>query len=213
MAEKPELKMTVFSDYICPFCYIGNARLNQLRDQYDLKVNWCFIEIHPETPREGQPVSALDYTAAQWQSMMENLAGQATTEGLQILPRERIVNSHQALLLSEAARQAGREPFYRLHNALFHAWFTLGTDISQESELRRLAEDAGISVPLVAAAWQDPVHETRLRDNLQLAVKTGIHAVPTFIIGDQILGGAVTIEALQQAAVHATQTAGNPDTD
>jgi len=36
---KPELKVTVFSDYICPFCYIGSRRLLRLNDDYDLKIN------------------------------------------------------------------------------------------------------------------------------------------------------------------------------
>ena len=59
--SKPELKVTVFSDYICPFCYIGDARLNRLRTRFELKVNWCFLEIHPETPPEGRPVRELGY--------------------------------------------------------------------------------------------------------------------------------------------------------
>ena len=59
MSEKPELLVTVYSDYICPFCYIGHVRLARLRDQYELKVNWRFIEIHPETPAEGQSVEKI----------------------------------------------------------------------------------------------------------------------------------------------------------
>mgnify|MGYP001821638697 FL=1 len=47
MAVLPELKVTVYSDYICPFCYVGNHRLQRLRDSYELKINWCLLEIHP----------------------------------------------------------------------------------------------------------------------------------------------------------------------
>ena len=45
--EKPVLLATVFTDYICPFCYVGDARLDRLREDYALKINWCFVEIHP----------------------------------------------------------------------------------------------------------------------------------------------------------------------
>ena len=62
---KPTLLVTVFSDFICPFCYVGHVRLNRLRDLYDLKVNCCFVEIHPETPPEGRPVNELGYPEAQ----------------------------------------------------------------------------------------------------------------------------------------------------
>lgn len=65
MGTKPQVLVTVFSDYICPFCYLGFLRLERLRDRYDLKVNCCGLEIHPENPPEGQPVAALGYGAAQ----------------------------------------------------------------------------------------------------------------------------------------------------
>ena len=53
VTDKPELLVTVFTDYICPFCYVGDVRLERLRTDYDLKINWCFLEIHPETPSTG----------------------------------------------------------------------------------------------------------------------------------------------------------------
>ena len=54
--EKPVLLATVFSDYICPFCYIGDLRLDRLREHFDLKINWMLLEIHPETPAGGMPI-------------------------------------------------------------------------------------------------------------------------------------------------------------
>ena len=45
-ADRIELRVTVFSDYICPFCYVGNARLDRLREHFDLKVNWCFTRLY-----------------------------------------------------------------------------------------------------------------------------------------------------------------------
>lgn len=44
---KPDLPVTVFSDYICPFCYIRERRLARLSEHYDLSVDWRFLEIHP----------------------------------------------------------------------------------------------------------------------------------------------------------------------
>ena len=59
MSNLPEIQITVFSDYICPFCYVGHHRLMRLKDSYDLKINWCFIEIHPETSALGEAVTEL----------------------------------------------------------------------------------------------------------------------------------------------------------
>ena len=81
-SEKPVLLATVFTDYICPFCYVGDVRLDRLREHFDLKINWCFVEIHPETPVEGMPVSSLGYDDARWQLMMDNLSTMAQEEGI-----------------------------------------------------------------------------------------------------------------------------------
>ena len=65
-AEKPELLATVFSDYICPFCYVGDVRLDRLREDYDLRINWCFHELHPDTPAAGMDTSCLGYPDPKW---------------------------------------------------------------------------------------------------------------------------------------------------
>ncbi len=65
MSNLPELQVTVFSDYICPFCYVGHHRLMRLKDSYDIKVNWCLLEIHPENLEQGEPVASLDYSSKQ----------------------------------------------------------------------------------------------------------------------------------------------------
>lgn len=55
---KPTLLVSVFSDYICPFCYGGSHRLLRLRRRCELQVNWCGLEIHPETPPFGDAAGA-----------------------------------------------------------------------------------------------------------------------------------------------------------
>ena len=109
MKNVAELRVTVFSDYICPFCYVGHHRLMRLRDNYDLKINWCFVEIHPETSAEGEPVASLDYPSEQWNQLMNNLAIVAREEGIPIADHTFTTNSRDALLLAEAAKESGRE--------------------------------------------------------------------------------------------------------
>src|SRR3989344_3617893 len=136
---KPELKVTVFSDYICPFCYIGSRRLLRLNDDYDLKINWCGLEIHPDTPAEGMPIARLGYPTEQWAQMMAALRKLAEEENIELGEHDFTTNSRKALLLSEAAKQAGREVFYALHERLFHAFFSEGKNIGDEQVLVALA--------------------------------------------------------------------------
>ncbi len=200
MAPKPELKVTVFSDYICPFCYIGDARLNRLRDDYDLKVNWCFLEIHPETPAEGEPVTSLDYSSEQWRRMMDTLAVMATEEGLPLGDHEFTTNSRSALLLAEAAKPAGAAVFYRLHAAIFEAFFVRGENIGDRALLRELALAAGMDSDAIDAAWQGGGMEKRLRAYALAAHELQVRATPTFFIGRQRLNGAVPVQRLTDAA-------------
>ena len=48
------MKVTVYYDYICPFCYLGSKRILELSKEFDLDMEWVGIEIHPEFPPEGK---------------------------------------------------------------------------------------------------------------------------------------------------------------
>ena len=198
--NKPQLLVTVFSDYICPFCYIGSVRLDQLRSEFDLKVNWAPIEIHPDNPEQGRPVEELGYPPAQWQQMMTTLYRMAEEEGVTIAERTFTTNSHRALLLSEAAKEQGAEFFYRLHNRLFEAYFGERRNIGQADVLRALAREVGLPEQCVERAWEDPHFERRLQGYYVRAARLGISGTPAFIIGKRLLLGAVPTSMLREAA-------------
>jgi predicted DsbA family dithiol-disulfide isomerase len=208
--SRPTLLATVFSDYICPFCYIGDLRLDRLREYYQLKINWMLIEIHPDTPPEGTPVSKLGYSDALWQQMMENLGRLAAEEGVILRQPEFNVSSRKALLLAEAAKGCGSDVFYHLHRRLFEAYFRDGRNIGEEGVLRELARACGVPDDTVTAAWNDPVFATRLQDNLAAAAQVGVRATPTvFFSAEHRLDGALPycdFETAAQAGWQAQQS-------
>ena len=197
---KPELRVTVFSDYTCPFCYIGYVRLEQLRDEYDLKVNWCMVEIHPDTPAQGMPVTELGYAPEQFNAMMSELMAMAQTENILILPQTITTNTHNALLLAEAVKNEGREVFYALHHRLFEAYFGEGVNIGDTAILQELALEVGVGPDTLQRAWTDTKYTERLNQNLVIAQRFGVTGTPTYFIGERKLTGAISIEALRQAA-------------
>jgi len=196
----PELKLTVFSDYICPFCYVGHHRLMRLRDEYDLKINWCFIEIHPETSPEGEPVASLEYPSEQWNQLMQNLEAVAKEEGIAMAEHSFTTNSKDALLLSEAAKEQGREKFYTLHEKLFTAFFVDSRNIGDRDILRELATESGIGGDVIELAWQDKKYQQRILSNYHAAREHEIQAVPSFIFGERKLTGVVTEDVMRSAA-------------
>ncbi len=198
--SKPELRITVFTDYICPFCYVGDARLRRLRDEYDLRVNWCLLEIHPETSAAGEPVTSLNYSAETWQRMMAALRELADEEGLAFREHDFTTNSGSALQLAEAAKVIDRDLFYRLHESLFEAFFVHGENIGDRALLGRIAHAAGMSADQIEQAWVDEAAAARLQHYKNAARELGVRATPTFFIGSQRLDGVVPLAQLVTAA-------------
>lgn len=208
MTDKPRLQMAVISDYICPFCYIGYLRLEQLRQYYNLAVNWVLVEIHPDSPPEGKPVTELGYPPSHLDHLLRELGEMARGEGVELAPHTFTTNSRRALLLAEAAKQHGAGIFYALHQRLFESFLLEGQNIGDEQVLRALAAECAVPPETVEQAWQDPDYEQRLQRNLAAAAHNGTTGTPTFFIGEQRLTGAVSVDTLR-AAAQAAADAGN----
>lgn len=196
----PELKVTVFSDYICPFCYVGHHRLMRLSDTYHLKINWCYVEIHPETQAEGEPVASLDYPSDVWNQLIHNLERVAAEENIPLAERTFTTNSRDALLLAEAVKSCGRETFYKFHETLFSAFFVENRNIGDREVLREIAHQCNIADALIESAWSEAIYPQRLKQNFVIARKYNIQAVPSFVFGERVLTGVVDEHVMRSAA-------------
>ena len=200
MSDLPEIKVTVFSDYICPFCYVGHHRLMRLKDSYDLKINWCFLEIHPENSSEGEPVTDLDYSSEFWEELMENLKRIAAEEDIPLAEHTFTTNSKDALLLAEASKQLGRETFYLFHEKLLSSFFVDKKNIGDRNILREIAKDCGIEDKVIDAAWTESKYQQQLLENFNHARQYQIKSVPSFVFGERVLTGVVNEEIMREAA-------------
>ncbi len=205
--EMTRLDVVVFTDYICPFCYIGDRRLSRLADRYDLSVDHRFFEIRPDTPSSGMPLSELGYLPDRWRQMMENLARMAEGEKISLAEREFTTNSRKAMLLAMAAKEDVPGAFGVLHEMIFATFFSEGRNIGDDSVLRKLSEEAGVPASTVERAWTDPSYGETLAGNRELAARIGITGVPSFIIGNRLIEGAVPADTLRAAARDAVRSA------
>lgn len=196
----PELKITVFSDYICPFCYVGHHRLMRLKDSYDLKINWCFIEIHPETSAESEPTTSLDYPSEQWNQLMQGLKKVAAEEDIPIAEHTFTTNSKDAIQISETCKTLGRETFYKLHESLFTAFFVDEKNIGDREVLKTIANDCGIDDETINAAWDNEQSKKTILTNFDQARKFEIQSVPSFVFGERVLTGVVAESTMRSAA-------------
>lgn len=199
-AVRAELKVTVFSDYICPFCYVGHHRLMRLKDEYDIRINWCFIEIHPENSEQGEPVTSLDYSSDYWDQLVQNLKRVAHEEDIPLSELTFTTNSKNALLLAESCKHLGHDIFYDLHERLFSAYFVSQDNIGDREVLREIAHQAGIDDDTIDSAWREGPQHQRLIQNYDEARKLEIQSVPSFIFGNRVLTGVVDEQVMREAA-------------
>ncbi|TSA00207.1 MAG: DsbA family protein [Deltaproteobacteria bacterium] len=180
---------------------MGERRLARLNEEFEVRVERRFLEIHPETPAKGMPVSDLGYPPGQWSRMMENLERMGKAEEIVFSERTFTTNSHKALLLAEAAKEEGSAVFEALNEGLFRAYFTEGRNIGDPQVLRDVAQAAGVTAGLLDQAWSDAAYEERLDRDREAAARIGITGIPVFIVDDRwILEGAVPVELLREAA-------------
>ncbi|MEJ2479743.1 MAG: DsbA family protein [Acidihalobacter sp.] len=209
--ERPQLRISVFMDYVCPFCFIGSGRLMRLEDTYDLRVNWCFVEIHPDTPIGGIAPDELDYSEGHWATLNASLAALAAADGLELAPRRLVPNTRHALRMAETAKDLGREPFYRLHRALLQAYFIDGRDIGDDVVLRTIAADCGLPTDLPDQAWgENPTVDARFDRYRAFAAAAGVSGVPTFVFGQRTLAGVQNEDTLRAAAAELSTAENTP---
>ncbi len=202
---RTRLDVIVYTDYVCPFCYVGDRRVRRLAEQFDVNITWRPVEIHPETPPTGMPLEDLGYPPDVWEKMMMHLGNMAAEEGIPMAERSFTTNSHDALLLAEASRSYGDEVAELVHEGLFFSFFTEAKNIGDRTVLAEIAVGAGMRPEDFDDAMVNPQYEERLRENFVAARRHGVTGVPTFVINDQVVRGAVTLTSLLQVAEELSQ--------
>ncbi len=194
MSQK-KVKIVVFSDYICPFCYIGFYRVEQLKEKFDLDVEWRPFEIHPETPKEGTELNNLPFPKEYLETMKANVKRLADDVGVTFKLTDKLPNSQMALYISEFARKKGK--FDEFHKLVFDAYWKDGKDIGDQTILLSLAELIGFNRKEILEYLDSEEPFEELKKSLKDLRNYGINGVPTFIIGDRIVVGAQPYEVFE----------------
>lgn len=190
------VKVSVYSDYICPFCFIGKNRVDQLEKKYPVDVEWRGFEIHPETPISGADMEFLGFDANIAAIMRKHIEDLARDAGLQIEMPARISNSKLALLVGEFAKEQGR--FKEYNGAVFKAYWQEGKDIADPEVLFAITTGMGLDTEKLKAYLKSGEPTSRLDKHVLEAREYGIDGVPTFVIGNQMVIGAQPYEVLEQ---------------
>jgi predicted DsbA family dithiol-disulfide isomerase len=201
------IQVEVWSDIVCPWCYIGKRRLETALSRFDgaVTVEWRSYQLDPSTPvGDPRPIAESlaarkGLSAAQVKGMFAHVTQIAAGEGLAYdFDRARTANTLDAHRLLHFAKAHDRQE--ALQERLMRAYFTEGADIGDQAVLAGLAAAAGLDEVAAKQALADGSHEADVRSDIATARAYGISGVPFFVFNQRVgVSGAQPVEVFEQA--------------
>jgi predicted DsbA family dithiol-disulfide isomerase len=212
----PRLEIEVYSDIVCPWCYIGKRRLEGALDQLEPssqrqtnRVTWRPFELNPTMPRHGMDRQV--YLEAKFggpealRSMQDRVAAVGAKEGVpfafdRIARTPNTFDAHR--LIWHAERQKKQDAVVE---ALFHGYFIDGLDIGDLETLASIAQHSGLDGADTRRFLESHEGEVAVREEQGRGRRLGIRAVPHFVLNERLaISGAQPVETLRAAIEQVT---------
>lgn len=184
------LEVEVWSDVVCPWCYIGQQRFEravaQVADDIDVRYVYRPYQLDPRAPI-GDPVPVSEAYAKKFggperaAQIIDHVSSVAAAEGIEFRMdralRANTLAAHRLLWLAEATGQQ-----HQLKERLLQAYFHDGLDVGDNAVLASCAADVGMDVARVAAFLASDDGTAQVLQLIATAVDNEISAVPTYVI-------------------------------
>lgn len=185
------MKLTVFYDYTCPFCYITSCSLELLSKEFDLDIEWKGIEIHPEYPSQGQKSTK----SLKSLKTVESIKGAAQESGMEILFPGFRTNSRLSLEASEFAKTRNR--FKTFHGLIYEAYFVERKNIGDINVVIQAGIAAGLDGKELEECLSSRTMFHKVEENKKAAQSNLVTGVPTLIMGNFPVYGNQSPETLR----------------
>ena len=200
------LQIEIFSDVVCPWCFIGKRRLDRALAGglgEGATIRWRPYQLQPNIPVEG--VDRMAYLTRRYGDQADasrapkRIVEEAAGEGIEMrydLIR-RMPNTLQAHRLLEYAFDLGCQ--HELAEALFNAYFCEGRDVGDLATLCDVAEQIGLERQAAERFMRSDAALEEVRAQLARAPEVGVSGVPGYYLADSfLLPGAQTSETMEQ---------------
>lgn len=182
------MKVEIYADVLCPWCYIGKRRLTAALEQVaprdEVEVIWRAFELAPEEGRTPGPTAAEAMTGwwgDQAPARIAHIQALGAAEGLRLnVHLARPVNTFDAHRLGKLAADRGRAD--QMMERLLHAYHTEGLNVADPRVLRRLGGDAGLADAEVRALLAGDDYADLVRADRRRASERGVGGVPTLVV-------------------------------
>jgi len=196
--------VTVYADYVCPFCYLGYASFDQYREARDesLDTDWHPFDLRASKRRaDGTIDHSVDdgKDESYFEEAKKNVRRLADRYGVEMeLDLSREVDSYDAQRVAFRAREDHPEAFEAFHRGVFDALWEEGRDIGDGDVLEDITTEAGLPAGYVESVLDDEASAEELESAFEAAQQRGITGVPTFVSDDHAARGAVPPEQLKR---------------
>jgi predicted DsbA family dithiol-disulfide isomerase len=185
------MEVEIWSDVICPWCYIGKRRFESALARFDhaeeVSVRWRSFELAPDAPAhmEGDQATRIaakyNVTVEHAKEMERNVTAVAASEGLEYhFDIAQSANSFDAHRMIHLASEYGLAD--QMKERLMHAYFSEGLLISDDETLARLADELGLPAAATVAVLSSDRLTDEVRGDEQTAQRFGLGGVPTFVV-------------------------------
>lgn len=200
------MQIEIFSDVVCPWCYIGKKRLDAVLDTpvgEGVSLRWRPYQLYPNMPRDG--MDRARYLEARYGAdadrarVPERIAREAEEVGLafDFAAIEKMPNTFQAHRLLEFAELNGVQ--HELAEVLFDYYFCSGRDVGDAEVLAEASRGVGLDVAAVSEHLAGNEGADGVREQLARAVDVGVSGVPCYLLAGRFaLPGAQTPEVMAQ---------------
>lgn len=202
------VQIEIWSDFVCPFCYIGKKKLDKALAAFDsneeVDVQWKSYQLDPE-PKGRKFGSAIEYmvetkglTEDAVKDMFQHVEQMALEEGLVYDLQKTIpANTLKAHRLMQFAKSKGLGGI--AEEALFSAHFIEFKDIDDEEVLKEIGAELGLTSSDVELALNDGEYENRVQADIYEAAQVGVRGVPFFVFNQKYaISGAQPIDTFTE---------------
>ena len=208
--ENIMLNIVYWSDYACPYCYIGEGRLEKAIEELGLQeqvsIETRAFELDPTAPKTVETVTvdrfAVKYrlTREQAQEQIDHISQLGIDMGIDFRYATTLyTNTRDAHRLTKLA-QSKNDPKLsaRVSKLLFDAYFTRNEKLAERDVLLGVARDAGLDEQEAMQVLDSGMYDDEVRFDEREAMMRGVHGVPYFIInGKFTVPGALSVNAFK----------------
>lgn len=188
------IKIQVWTDFVCPFCLLGEAIIEKAIEGLEVEIEWMPFELRPYPTPTLKPED--EYLPRVWKASVYPMAERLGVP-IQLPTVSPQPYTRKAFLGLQYAKQQGKGNEYT--TTVMKAFFQQNLNIGEDQVLKNILANLGLNPAELDEFVNSPQANAQHDADLQYAKQLGIQAVPSLAVGEQFFSGVPSVQALRDA--------------